>query len=203
MFLLIINLHTLNISEDTCPMTLKIRADEEIDVKVPADFPVSFANWVGDLNIEIESFGEMKKIYGPYSNKRKVFGIYFRESSSIIKLTSEKVITKIVLGCLDYNDINNSMDGLNNPGGWAYPVGSYSRNFSETDYPVLFTDDSGLSIYFFFGVLGYTIFMIVFTCCCLVFKCKCCGENSEYGRELARSPFGDAGGITIGQTVIL
>ena len=155
MFLAFICLHTLTITEYNCPLAIRLDKRDEFHVNVPKYFPVSFANWGDDVEIEIES----SKTYGPYNNKKRVFGIYFGEYNATIKIMSDAE-SQIVFGCLK----NNSESDLHRPGDYSWPVGSYEREYKNTDYPILFTDDQGLSGVYTKGVI--TIICLIFVAIC-------------------------------------
>lgn len=158
-------MHTFNLTEDNCPMVIRLFERDEFHVNVPSEFPVSFANWSEDVEIEVEA----SKIYGPYDNKNKVFGMYFGSYESMIKITSN-VNSQIVLGCRKNNDINE----LHHPGGYAKPVGTYERDYKQSEYPILFTDDQGLSKIFTIGVsiIAGAVFLAVCICMCVNSKCS-------------------------------
>lgn len=140
----LICLHSFTLKNSSCPLALKLLPYDEIEVSVPSYTPVSFANWKKNVYIEVSMEDGGDKKYGPYTNKRKVFGIYFGKIKSTILITNDKsTSTKIVLGCNPKQNQSNFYF----PNGFKH-VGNYSQDYEETIYPILFTDDQSLSKYF-------------------------------------------------------
>ena len=143
MFILtIISAVYLNMSLKECPLLLKLFPQDEIIVKASGNIPYSFANWEDGVTVEVS---QGTSSYGPYSNKKKVFGVYFENDIEIEILNPNNQYSKFVIGC--YAPSIDNTDDFHNPHGFK-PVGSYNYDYKLTNYPILFTDDQGASMYY-------------------------------------------------------
>ena len=134
MILFLISLFHLEITNTTCPLAFKLLPYDKIEIEVPPAFPVSFQKDFPD-RVYIEVSAD-KQQYGPYKGTHNVFGIYFKDLTSTITIINENPInSQIFIGCGNY--LQTIYNGIETP--------SYTQNYVESMYPILFSDDQGIS----------------------------------------------------------